>query len=57
MSGLIGKKIGMTSIYDASGKVVPCTVLEAGSKPSRRTATALSNWLTTRRKRKKRRRL
>ena len=30
MSGLIGKKIGMTSIYDASGKVVPCTVLEAG---------------------------
>ena len=29
MSGLIGKKIGMTSIYDASGKVVPCTVLEA----------------------------
>ena len=30
MSGLIGKKIGMTSIYDASGNVVPCTVLEAG---------------------------
>ncbi|MBO7445095.1 MAG: 50S ribosomal protein L3 [Bacteroidales bacterium] len=30
MSGLIGKKIGMTSIYDASGKMVPCTVLEAG---------------------------
>ena len=30
MSGLIGKKIGMTSIYDASGKIVPCTVLEAG---------------------------
>ncbi len=30
MSGLIGKKIGMTSIYDASGKSVPCTVLEAG---------------------------
>ncbi|MBQ7551527.1 MAG: 50S ribosomal protein L3 [Bacteroidales bacterium] len=30
MSGLIGKKIGMTSIYDASGKAVPCTVLEAG---------------------------
>jgi len=24
------KKIGMTSIYDASGKVVPCTVIEAG---------------------------
>lgn len=30
MSGLIGKKIGMTSIYDASGKVVPCTIIEAG---------------------------
>ncbi|HNY02298.1 MAG TPA: 50S ribosomal protein L3 [Bacteroidales bacterium] len=30
MSGLIGKKIGMTSIYDAVGKSVPCTVIEAG---------------------------
>jgi large subunit ribosomal protein L3 len=30
MSGLIGKKVGMTSIYDASGKNIPCTVLEAG---------------------------
>jgi len=30
MSGLIGKKIGMTSIFDASGKNVPCTVVEAG---------------------------
>jgi large subunit ribosomal protein L3 len=30
MSGLIGKKIGMTSIFDASGKNVPCTVLQAG---------------------------
>ena len=30
MSGLIGKKIGMTSIYDASGKILPCTVIEAG---------------------------
>lgn len=30
MSGLIGKKIGMTSIYNASGKNVPCTVIEAG---------------------------
>jgi len=30
MSGLIGKKIGMTSVYDASGKNVPCTVIEAG---------------------------
>ncbi len=30
MSGLIGKKIGMTSIFDASGKNVSCTVIEAG---------------------------
>ena len=30
MSGLIGKKIGMTSIFDDSGKNVPCTVIEAG---------------------------
>jgi large subunit ribosomal protein L3 len=30
MSGLIGKKIGMTSIYDAEGKNIPCTVIEAG---------------------------
>jgi large subunit ribosomal protein L3 len=30
MSGILGKKIGMTSVYDASGKRVPCTVIEAG---------------------------
>ncbi len=30
MSGLIGKKVGMTSIFDESGKNVPCTVIEAG---------------------------
>ena len=30
MSGLIGKKIGMTSIFDGSGNNVPCTVIEAG---------------------------
>lgn len=30
MSGLIGKKIGMTSVYDASGRNVPCTVIQAG---------------------------
>ncbi len=30
MSGLIGKKIGMTSVYDANGKIIPCTVVEAG---------------------------
>jgi large subunit ribosomal protein L3 len=30
MSGLIGKKVGMTSIFDANGKNIPCTVIEAG---------------------------
>ena len=30
MKGLIGKKVGMTSIYDETGKNVPCTVIEAG---------------------------
>ena len=30
MSGLIGRKIGMTSIYDENGKNLPCTIIEAG---------------------------
>ncbi len=30
MSGLIGRKIGMTSIFDDNGKNIPCTVIEAG---------------------------
>lgn len=30
MSGLLGKKIGMTSMFDASGRYVACTVIEAG---------------------------
>jgi large subunit ribosomal protein L3 len=30
MSGIIGKKIGMTSIFGANGKYIPCTVIEAG---------------------------
>ncbi|MCB0766720.1 MAG: 50S ribosomal protein L3 [Flavobacteriales bacterium] len=29
MSGLIGKKIGMTSLYDSDGSMVACTVIEA----------------------------
>ena len=31
MSGLIGKKIGMTSLFDEKGKNIPCTVIEARS--------------------------
>lgn len=30
MPGIIGKKIGMTSVFSAEGKNVPCTVIEAG---------------------------
>ena len=30
MSGIIGKKIGMTSLFDESGKNIPCTVIKAG---------------------------
>ncbi len=30
MPGLIGKKIGMTSVFSAEGKSIPCTVIEAG---------------------------
>jgi large subunit ribosomal protein L3 len=30
VNGLIGKKLGMTSVYDASGNYVACTVIEAG---------------------------
>lgn len=30
MSGLIGKKIGMTSLYDNEGKNLACTIIQAG---------------------------
>jgi large subunit ribosomal protein L3 len=30
MPGLIGKKVGMTSVFDEDGKNIPCTVIEAG---------------------------
>jgi large subunit ribosomal protein L3 len=30
MQGLIGKKVGMTSVFDENGKNVPCTVIQAG---------------------------
>src|SRR5690625_3770361 len=30
MFGLIGRKIGMTSLFDEDGKNIPCTVIEAG---------------------------
>ena len=30
MPGLIGKKIGMTSVFVADGRNLPCTVIEVG---------------------------
>ena len=30
MPGLLGKKIGMTSVFSADGKNMPCTVIELG---------------------------
>lgn len=30
MTGLLGRKLGMTSVFDETGQVVPCTVIEAG---------------------------
>lgn len=30
MSGIIGKKIGMTSLFNEDGKNIPCTVIQAG---------------------------
>ncbi len=30
MSGIIGRKIGMTSVFDEQGDNIPCTVIEAG---------------------------
>jgi large subunit ribosomal protein L3 len=30
VSGILGKKIGMTSLFDEQGQMVPCTIIEAG---------------------------
>ena len=34
MPGLLGKKIGMTSVFSAEGKNLPCTVIEVGQESS-----------------------
>ena len=44
MSGLIGKKIGMTSIFDANGKNMPCTVIEAGPCVVTQVRTKEADW-------------
>src|SRR5262245_29855999 len=30
MNGILGRKIGMTSVYDEKGNAIPCTVISAG---------------------------
>ena len=50
MPGLIGRKIGMTSVFSADGKNVPCTVIEAG--PSRKTAMPPFSWALPRQRRR-----
>ena len=45
MSGIIGKKVGMTSIFDANGKNIPCTVIEAGPCIITRVKTQRDRWL------------
>jgi large subunit ribosomal protein L3 len=30
VSGILGKKLGMTSIFDENGQMIPCTIIEAG---------------------------
>src|SRR5690606_18748151 len=43
MTGIIGRKLGMTQIFEASGAVVPVTVVEAGPCPIVQVRTAEKN--------------
>ena len=48
MKAIIGKKVGMSQIFDENGKVIPVTVIEAGPsfrrRLPRRKAMSLSSW-------------
>ena len=50
MKAIIGKKVGMSQIFDENGKVIPVTVIEAGpctvvqKKTSDRKAMRLLSW-------------
>ena len=54
VKGIIGKKVGMTQLFDENGKVIPVTVIEAGPctvvqrRPSRAMATRLFSWASAR---------
>ena len=45
MPGLLGKKFGMTSVFSADGKNVPCTVIEAGPCVVTQVKTVEKGWL------------
>ena len=44
MPGLLGKKIGITSVFSAEGKNVPCTVIEADRKSTRLNSSHASKY-------------
>jgi ribosomal protein L3 len=45
MAGIIGKKIGMTSVYSAEGKNLPCTIIEAGTMCRDSNKNARKGWI------------
>jgi len=45
MPGLIGKKIGMTSVFSADGKNIPCTVIEVGPCVVTQVKNCRKRWL------------
>jgi large subunit ribosomal protein L3 len=46
MSGIIGRKLGMTQIFDEAGAVVPVTVIEAGPCPVTQVRSAATDGYT-----------
>ena len=56
MPGLLGKKIGMTSVFSAEGKNLPCTVIEVGPcvvtqiKTLEKMAMKLYSWVSKRKR-------
>ena len=44
--GIIGKKIGMTQIFDEAGKVIPVTVVEAAPSPPQSPTTSTEKSLS-----------
>ncbi|MSR36754.1 MAG: 50S ribosomal protein L3 [Gemmatimonadetes bacterium] len=46
MAGIIGRKVGMTRIFDAAGNAIPVTVIEAGPCPVTHIRTAESDGYT-----------